>query len=141
ILPVDADSRIPTGDARVIPLSDSMTVACFRKNKPGSYIAAYYQGVCFLDKQTGRIDLVQEIIPTSRRDELRFDDGAVDTRGRFWLAEIDKKTLACGADQLPKEYGRPKGRLWRYDPDRTLHWMADGRMMCGNGLAWSPDNK
>ncbi|PYH98392.1 hypothetical protein BO71DRAFT_416351 [Aspergillus ellipticus CBS 707.79] len=115
---------------RVIPLADSGTVACFRKNKPGSYIAAYYQGVCFLDEQTGagRIDVVKEIIPASQRDELRFNDGG--------------GALACGANALPADYGRPKGRLWRrYDPDGSLHLMIDGGIMCGNGLAWSPDNE
>jgi sugar lactone lactonase YvrE len=42
--------------------------------------------------------------------------------------------------QLPKEYGGPKGRLWRYDPDGSLYEMASG-LICGNAVEWSPDNK
>lgn len=141
ILPVDPETGRPAGEARVTPLADSVTVALFRKNKPGSYIAAYYQGVCFLDEQTGAIDVVKEIIPTSQREERRFNDGGVDAKGRFWLAEIDKKAAAFGAGRLPESYGRPKGRLWKYDPDGSLHSMLDGGLVCGNGLAWSPDNR
>lgn len=135
-----ADKAINNGRARVLQLADSVTVAFFRKNKPGSYIAAYYQGVCFVDEKTGKLDVVKEIIPTDQRDNLRFNDGGVDAKGRFWLAEIDKKAMAYGANKLPESYGEPKGRLWRYDPDGSLHLMEKG-IICGNGLAWSPDNK
>jgi sugar lactone lactonase YvrE len=142
ILKVDPE----TGDAipdslRVLKLEDSVTVQFFRKNHPGSYIAAYYQGVCFLDEETGKMEIVKEIIPTEKRDELRFNDGGIDAKGRFWLAEIDKVAMAYGPNQLPASYGRPKGKLWRYDPDGTLHEMLDGGVVCGNGLGWSPDNK
>ena len=145
ILHVDRDTGLPDpnvngGKARVVQLADSVSVALFRKDKPGSYIAAYYQGVCFLDEETGRIDVVKEIIPTDKREEFRFNDGGIDAKGRFWLAEIDKKAMAYGANKLPESYGEPKGRLWRYDPDGSLHQMEKG-VICGNGLAWSPDNK
>jgi sugar lactone lactonase YvrE len=145
ILHVDPATGLPNhainnGRARVVPLADSVTVAFFRKGTPGSYIAAYYQGVCFLDEETGKIDVVKEIIPTDQRDELRFNDGGVDAKGRFWLAEIDKKAMAYGPNKLPASYGEPRGRLWRYDPDGSLHQMEKG-VICGNGLAWSPDNK
>lgn len=142
ILQVDPE----TGDAipdtlRILALKDSVTVQFFRKGKPGSYIAAYYQGVCFLDEETGQMEIVKEIIPTEKRDELRFNDGGIDAKGRFWLAEIDKVAMAYGPNQLPASYGRAKGKLWRYDPDGSLHEMLDGGVICGNGLGWSPDNK
>lgn len=140
ILKVDPDTGDPIGKARVSKLPDSVTVAFFRKNKPGSYICAYYQGVAYLDEATGELEVLKEIIPTNQRDELRFNDGGVDAKGRFWLAEIDKKAMAYGPNKLPASYGKPKGRLWRYDPDGSLHLMEDG-VICGNGLAWSPDNK
>lgn len=135
-----ADPSVNNGRARVMQLSDSVSVMFFRKNKPGSYIAAYYQGVCFLDEETGKIDVVKEIIPTDRREEARFNDGGIDAKGRFWLAEIDKKAAAYEAGKLPESYGEPKGKLWRYDPDGSLYLMDKG-VICGNGLAWSPDNK
>ncbi|CAL5874230.1 uncharacterized protein PFLUO_LOCUS8518 [Penicillium psychrofluorescens] len=139
ILPID-DSGDAVGEARVLELEDSVTVAFFRKNKPG-YIAAYYQGVCFIDEASGKLEVVKEIIPTDQRDELRFNDGGVDAKGRFWLAEIDKTAMAYGPNRLPASYGTPRGRLWRYDPDGSLHLMIDQGIVCGNGLGWSPDNK
>lgn len=87
------------------------------------------------------MEIVKEIIPTEKRDELRFNDGGIDAKGRFWLAEIDKVAMAYGPNQLPASYGRAKGKLWRYDPDGSLHEMLDGGVVCGNGLGWSPDNK
>ena len=140
ILHVDPMSGDALGQPRVIELEDSVTVHFFRRGKPGSYIVAYYQGVAFLDEATGKLEVVKEIIPSNMRDEFRFNDGGVDVKGRFWLAEIDKKAMAYGPNRLPKEYGEPKGRLWRYDPDGSLHEMEKG-IICGNGLAWSPDNK
>lgn len=135
---IEEDAR---AHCRIHSLADSISVMCFRRNKPGSYIAAYYQGVCFLDEESGEIEVLKEIIPTHQRSELRFNDGGVDPKGRFWLAEIDKKAAAFGVGKLPADYGRPKGRVWRYDPDGSLHCMVDGGVICGNGLAWSPDNK
>lgn len=141
ILKVDPDSGDAIGEARTIPLEDSVTVAFFRKNKPGKYIAAYYQGVCFMDEQTGKLEVVKEIIPTDQRNELRFNDGGIDAKGRFWLAEIDNMAMPYGPNGLPASYGTPRGRLWRYDPDGSLHLMIDKGIICGNGLGWSPDNK
>ncbi|EGC43473.1 SMP-30/Gluconolaconase/LRE domain-containing protein [Histoplasma capsulatum var. duboisii H88] len=140
ILHVDPDTGAAQDKARILKLQDSVSVAFFRKGKPGSYIAAYYQGICYVDEETGKFEILKEIIPTSQRDELRFNDGGIDARGRFWLAEIDKKAMAYGAGKLAASYGEPKGRVWRYDPDGSLHLMGNG-FICGNGLAWSPDNK
>ncbi|KAI9739741.1 MAG: zf-C2H2 Zinc finger, C2H2 type [Cirrosporium novae-zelandiae] len=140
ILKVDPVTGDAIGRARVLKLEDSVTVQFFRKNVPGSYICAYYQGVAFMDEATGKLQILKEIIPTDQRNKLRFNDGGVDAKGRFWLAEIDKKAMAFGPNKLPADYGEPKGRLWRYDPDGSLHQMEKG-LVCGNGLAWSPDNR
>lgn len=141
ILTVDPETGSAVGDARIHTLSDSITVAAFRKNKPGSYIAAYYQGVCFLDENTGEFEVVREIIPSSERNQRRFNDGGVDAAGRFWLAEIDVTAAAFPPGEVPAEYGVPKGRLWRYDPDGSLHLMLSEGLICGNGVKWSPDNR
>lgn len=140
ILPVDPETGSATGPARILPLSDSVTVAAFRQNKPRSYIAAYYQGVCFLDEETGKLEVACEIIPSAERSQRRFNDGGVDAAGRFWLAENDLTATAFPPGKLPADYGVPKGRLWRYDPDGSLHMMMPGGLICGNGVKWSPDN-
>ena len=138
ILKLDPKTGDAVGKPRILNLEDSVTVAAFREGKPG-YIVAYFQGVAFMDEQTGKLEVVKEIIPTEDRGIRRFNDGGVDCQGRFWLAEIDRKGLAAGWGKSSAEY-QPIGRLWRYDPDGSLHQMETG-LMCGNGLAWSPDNK
>jgi hypothetical protein len=47
--------------------------------------------------------------------------------------------MGYGPNRLPEDYGRPIGRLWRFDPGGSLHEMDSG-FVCGNGLAWSPDS-
>lgn len=93
ILHINPETGAPKGEARVLVLEDSVTVHYFRKDVPGSYICAYYGGVAFMDEKTGKLEIVKEIIPKEERSERRFNDGGVDAKGRFWLAEIDKKVL------------------------------------------------
>lgn len=91
ILKVDPESGDAIGEARVLVLEDSVSVHYFRRDVKGSYICAYFGGVAFMDEETGRLDVVREIIPWEERGGKRFNDGGVDAKGRFWLAEIDRK--------------------------------------------------
>jgi sugar lactone lactonase YvrE len=145
ILKVDPDTGRAIGEARIVELpSDdySVTVLSFRKNHPGSYICAYWQGVCTVDEVTGQVEVLKEIFPYEDRKQWRFNDGAIDAKGRFWLVEIDKVIFGMGLGaSIPEGYGRPRGKLWRYDPDGSLHCMLDGGIICGNGIGWSPDNR
>jgi len=50
-----------------------------------------------------------------------------------------RQAAAMGPGKIPASY-EPKGRLWRYDPDGSLHQMESG-VICGNGIGWSPDIK
>lgn len=93
ILHIDPETGAPKGEARVLVLEDSVSVHYFRKDVPGSYICAYYGGVAFMDEKSGKLEIVKEIIPKEERSQRRFNDGGVDAKGRFWLAEIDKKVL------------------------------------------------
>ena len=62
---------------------------------------------------------------------VRFNDGRVDTLGRFWVG-----TMAID----PENYSEPWGELYRLDPDGNLNLMEEG-LTISNGLDWSPDNK
>lgn len=146
ILHLDPTTHQPLGPSKRIPLSDSVSVLFFRQSHPKSYICAYYQGIAFLDEDTGKLEVVKEIIPAQERGLRRFNDGGVDAKGRLWLAEIDVRAAAAvdavasdeGKERVLEELGEPVGRLWRYDPDGTLHLMDRG-VICGNGVGWSPD--
>jgi len=118
---------------RTLELEDNASVLCFRKNRAG-YIAAYYQGIAYID-ESGAMQILKEVFPSSQRHLKRFNDGAVDCKGRFWAGEIDLPAL----EKRVLADHHPTGRLFRYDPDGTLTQHETG-IMCSNGIGWSPDN-
>lgn len=122
---------------KVLNLKDSVTVQLFRENKPGSYICLYYQGIAFLDEESGELDVVKELIPTEDRSKRRMNDGAIGPYGSLYAGEIDIHALSLGSGNIPDDY-EPIGRLWRYDPDGSLH-IVDQGIVCANGMAWTVD--
>ena len=60
---------------------------------------------------------------------MRFNDGAVDSHGRFWAGSMYDDESA----------NRAAGVLYRLDPDGTVHTMETG-IIVPNGIGWSPDN-
>ncbi|OMP83834.1 Regucalcin [Diplodia seriata] len=139
------------GNYRVLPLAESVTVAAFRKGRDKGYVCAYYAGIAWMDEGTGALEVVREMVGEGERGARRMNDGGCDARGRFWVAEID--LVAAGRyGGMRREGGgsfrerdegegeEAKGRLWRFDADGSLHEMLAGGLVCGNGLAWSPDD-
>jgi sugar lactone lactonase YvrE len=57
---------------------------------------------------------------------VRMNDGACDPQGRFY----------CGSMAYDARAGA--GTMWRLDPDRSVHRVADG-FTIANGLVWSLD--
>lgn len=58
---------------------------------------------------------------------MRFNDGAVDSKGRFWAGAMnDPKIQSPG----------PEGILFRLDPDLTLHRMLSP-VTIPNGIGWN----
>ncbi len=58
--------------------------------------------------------------------DLRFNDGAVDPGGRFFAG-----TMTWTGE-------RPDARLYRLDPDLSVHTLETG-LRITNGMGWSPD--
>lgn len=138
ILPIDASTGTATASSiSVLNTSDAVTAQYLRKDHPGSYICLYHQGIGYLDEKTGSLTVIKEIIPNSERSLRRFNDGAVDPSGRLWGGEIDFSAESLGVGNVKS---KPIGRLWRYDPDGSLHQMDDG-LSVSNGIGWSPDLK
>jgi sugar lactone lactonase YvrE len=143
ILPVSPTTGDAIGPARIVPVPDtSISVIYFRKVFPGSYICGYKQGIAFLDEETGGLTVLKELFGKEMIGAMAMNDGGVDPQGRFWIGEADIKHLnaVLGGEKLDEEYGGPKGRLWRYDPDGTCTVMDEG-VTCSNGIGWSPDGK
>jgi sugar lactone lactonase YvrE len=89
----------------------------------GGLVVATKNGFAFWDPHTLSLTFIAD--PEADKPEARFNDGAVDRRGRFWAG-----TLAPGATSS----------LYRLDPDLTVHTMETG-ITASNGIGWSPDNR
>jgi D-xylonolactonase len=89
-------------------------------------------GALLLFKQSGAIarwnDGVEEIVVSGieRERESRFNDVIADPAGRVFCGTMSTETQ--------------KGRLYRLDPDGSLHVVVRD-VSCSNGLAFSLDNK
>lgn len=62
---------------------------------------------------------------------IRFNDGAVDPQGRFWIGTMPLNE---------SDFADCHGKLYRFDPDRSLHLMDEG-FTISNGMDWSNDGK
>jgi len=91
-------------------------------------LIASTQGILRWQGRTGR--LVRLADPPPERS-LRYNDGRVDSRGRFWVG-----TMAIE----PARHREAVGELWRLDPDGQMHRVLDG-LTIANGLDWSPDGR
>ncbi|KAF2093855.1 hypothetical protein NA57DRAFT_47486 [Rhizodiscina lignyota] len=89
-------------------------------------------GFGLMDKKTGKSKYIAYFHEHETRGQgLMSNDGAVDSRGRFWTGTM--------AD--PIDFAKFEGSLWRCDPDLTVHEVIKGGMGIPNGISWSPDDK
>jgi L-arabinonolactonase len=92
----------------------------------GGVVIGFRRGVGVFDAAGNQ--LAYAGIPSETVADQRFNDGAVDAAGRFWVGTMDKSLQ------------KPIGGLYRIDHDLTMHRMTDG-VGLSNGIAWSPDNR
>ncbi len=115
-----------TGKYEVFDVGVAVGVLALRAS--GGLVMATKNGFAFWDRQKG-LRLIAD--PEAHKPHTRFNDGAVDSQGRFWAGTM------CG---LPKMCEEPEGSLYRIDPDCSVHIMETG-LTISNGIGWSPDNK
>lgn len=90
----------------------------------GGAVVSLRSGFHFLDFDTGQVTRINETQPGEIRP--RLNDGKVDRQGRFIAGSMDFQ-----------EHD-PVGKLFRLDPDLSLHTLDTG-IVCSNGPCWSPD--
>ncbi len=102
------------------------TPGSFAFREGGGMLMAYRRGLALIEPGTP----IMVDIPSPRIDFMKdvFNDGKCDRRGRFWVGTMDRETKD------------PIGALYRLDPDRSVHRMADG-ITLSNGIAFSPDDR
>jgi D-xylonolactonase len=151
IIELIADYACETGEGplwhpfeRKLHWTDIPTGRLFRYDPATGHHEQVYQGrpvggftiqhdgalLLFLDRGTialwrdGELTEILPEIPAER--DSRFNDVIADPRGRVF----------CGT--MPGPSG--PGRLYRLDPDRSLHMILEG-VLCSNGMAFTPDRK
>ena len=98
-------------------------IGCLAFRSRGGLIMALDSGIAFWDWDTKQPELITN--PEEGRSGARFNDGRVDSQGRFWAGTL-------GEDDQSK--------LYRLDPDGSLKIMQGG-VRISNGIGWSPDQQ
>jgi sugar lactone lactonase YvrE len=86
-------------------------------------VAGSDEGFVFYDPDTNGYEYIAEVM--AGEPGRRFNDGAVDRRGRFWAGTLDRERT-------------PTNHLYRLNPDLTIRTMESG-IIQSNGIDWSPD--
>lgn len=115
--------RMKYGETSYETFSLGAPVGSMGFRQGGGFIVALKNGLHFWDVGQEKPEFI--VNPEEHKPHVRFNDGAVDRKGRFWTGTMDDDGDSC---------------LYRYDPDGTIHTAETG-VMCSNGLGWSPDNK
>lgn len=115
----------PGSDAReLVHVGTPIGVMAFRAS--GGLVMATKKGFATWDAQTQQLEVIAN--PIADKEQMRFNDGAVDCAGRFW----------AGTMSMINESSKV-GVLYRLDPDRSVHIMETG-VSVSNGIGWNPDN-
>ncbi|OUL20207.1 SMP-30/gluconolactonase/LRE family protein [Nostoc sp. 106C] len=99
-------------------------VGCIAPAGTNRLIMAQRNRLAFLDTSNGKVTPILTI--EDNQADTRCNDGKCDAAGRFWFGSMSTNG--------------PKGCLYRYDPNGSLHVLETG-LTISNGLGWSPDNK
>jgi sugar lactone lactonase YvrE len=93
--------------------------------QPNTLLGALRSGWYWIDVETGAKQL---IAASPAGAECRFNDGAVDRAGRFWVGTLEYAET------------RPVGELYLLAPDLSYR-SVDRGFLCSNGITWSTDRR
>ncbi|KAI9931029.1 hypothetical protein MW887_010684 [Aspergillus wentii] len=97
-------------------------------------VVAAKHGFALANRDTGELSYIRAVWDDqndpNKSIRMRFNDGAVDSHGRFWAGAMnDNKFVQPG----------PVGTIFRLDPDLKLYRMVE-QVTIPNGIGWSPND-
>jgi sugar lactone lactonase YvrE len=92
----------------------------------GGMLAATSQGISTWDVKANTFETIMD--PLHDRAGIRFNDAAVDSRGRFWVGTLNSTNEKA-----------PDGELFCVGGDGSFRLM-DSNITVANGMGWSPDH-
>lgn len=101
-------------------------IGSFALRKSGGFFLAGRAGLATMAGPDGPVEWID--MPNTRPADTRFNDGKVDSHGRYWVGSMDRNLT------------NPIGELYRVDPGFALTKMDSG-FTISNGIGWSPDDK
>jgi sugar lactone lactonase YvrE len=111
-----------SGAHEIVHVGEQIGVLAFRDK--GGLVIAGARGFAFFDPISRTLERITD--PEADKPQTRFNDGAVDRKGRFWAGTLGDKFR--------------NNSLYRLDPDLSLRRMESG-VDISNGIGWSPDNR
>jgi len=111
-----------SGDHQATCLFDHICALGLRSK--GGFVIATRKHFAFWDGQSTEVEVIGEV--EADLPQNRFNDGAVDRQGRFWVGTMNNDAAA--------------GSLYRLNPDLSVEKMVTG-VRISNGVGWSPDNR
>ena len=111
------------GDLRTYDVDIPLTALGRRAS--GGWIAASKTGLYFWDQEANATSFISD--PEAGTPDVRFNDGAVDSQGRFLVGSLNEK-----------EFTAPVGSLFALEPGGSVRKLDTGYAVA-NGIAQSPD--
>ncbi|KAE8152596.1 hypothetical protein BDV25DRAFT_150691 [Aspergillus avenaceus] len=94
-------------------------------------IVAAKHGYALLERDTGELSYISKAWDNpDKAHRMRFNDGAVDSHGRFWAGSMNDPKVQSPVSEAV---------LFRLDPDLKLHRMVEG-LTIPNGIGWNQSN-
>lgn len=100
-------------------------VGCIALCNDNNFILASTSGIGFLDRETGKIEYVDN--PESHLPENRFNDGKCDPAGRLWVGSMSLSEASN------------TGSVYLFESNKSILKIENTTI--SNGMAWSADHK
>lgn len=117
--------RYDPADGQTREWSLDVPITALARRSKGQWILAAKTGLYFWDQEENRCEFIAD--PEADNPALRFNDGAIDPRGRFLIGTLNEQDLNA-----------PDGALYRLDPDLGIQKLDTGYAVA-NGIGFSPD--
>lgn len=109
-------------------------ITAMAKRADGTLLVASQSGLNFFDPRDGKLQ--RKTSPEAAKPQNRSNDGAPDTRGRFWMGTM-MNNLGPRGEELP--ITEASGALWCIEPDLAAREAISG-ITITNGVVWNPDS-
>ena len=107
-----------TGQSDIFEVSLPITLLAFRAS--GGFVTATNNRLAFWEPQSQNFDFIADL--ETDNPDIRFNDGAVDPKGRLWVGTMNEKVNQA-----------PDGVLYRLDSDLSVNRIASG-FTVSNGM-------